>query len=66
MTNDRRSSGLGGPLEGHPLPRAPGVAEGQRLPLARTQTAHALVPRLLRQHLQNSHRDRQHLDPLSG
>lgn len=57
-------SGLGGSLEGHPFPCPAGVAQRQRLPLARTSAAYAFFPSLLWKHFQNSHRDWKHLDSL--
>lgn len=55
-------SGLGGALEGHPLPCPARVAKGQRLPSAWTSAPNAVLPGLFWEHLQNSHWDRKHLD----
>lgn len=46
----------------HPSRRAPGLAERQRLPASRPQTTDAFISRLLQEHLQNPHRDGEHLD----
>ncbi|PKK22933.1 adiponectin receptor 1 [Columba livia] len=58
--------GVGRALARDSLRRASRLAEGQRLPPARTPAAHAVLPRLLQEHLPDTHRDRQHLDALAG
>lgn len=63
LLRDTCPLGLGGPLAGHPVRRAPGLAQGQRLPAARTPAPDAFFPGLLQEHFQDTHGDRQHLDP---
>lgn len=53
-------------MAGHTSRRAARLVEGQRLPSPRPPAADAFLPRLFQEHLQNPHRDGEHLDTPAG